>query len=114
MTGGGDLREVIDMQQREWADDGYGNGGYTGPFATVFSAAARIQILRGTETVMAGRLAGKQTIALTMRWQPAFATVDTTWRAVNGRTGQELNIRSIEPDERKAFVNILTESGVAT
>ena len=114
MTGAGDLREVIDMQQREWADDGYGNGGYTGPFATVFSAAARIQILRGTETVMGARLQGKQTIALTMRWQPAFATVDTTWRAVNGRTGAEYNIRSIEPDERKSFVNVLSETGVAT
>lgn len=114
MTGAGDLREVIDMQQREWADDGYGNGGYTGPFATVWAAPARIQILRGTEAVMAGRLAGKQTIAITMRWQPEVATLDTTWRAVNGRTGDEYNIRSIEPDERKAFVNLLVEKGVTT
>ncbi|WP_026619114.1 head-tail adaptor [Ensifer sp. WSM1721] len=114
MTGGGDLREVIEMQQREWQDDGYGNGGYIGPFQTVFAAAARVQILRGTETVMAGRLAGKQTLALIMRWQPDFATVDTTWRAVNARSGVVYNIRSVEPDERRAFVNVLVEAGVAT
>jgi len=113
MTGAGDLREVIDMQAREIGDDGYGNP-VVGPFETVFSAPARVQILRGTETVMAGRLAGKQTIALTMRWQPEFATVTTEWRAVNGRTGDEFNIRSVEPDERKAFVNVLCEKGVAT
>ncbi|AWM25970.1 head-tail adaptor protein [Sinorhizobium fredii] len=114
MTGAGDLREVIDMQRRAYEDDGYGNGGYTGPFETQWSAPARIQILRGTETVMAGRLAGKQTLSITARWRPEFATIDSTWRAVNGRTGEEYNIRSIEPDERKSFVNVLVETGVAT
>ncbi|RVI95672.1 head-tail adaptor protein [Sinorhizobium medicae] len=113
MTGSGDLREVVEMQAREIGDDGYGNP-VAGPFATVWSAPARIHILRGTEAVMAGRLAGKQTIAITIRWQPEVATLDTTWRAVNGRTGDEYNIRSIEPDERKAFVNLLVEKGVAT
>lgn len=113
MTGAGDLRERIDMQTRSEEDDGYGNT-ITGPFATVWSAPARIQILRGTETVMAGRLAGAQTVAITMRWQPEFAALSSAWRAVNGRTGEVYNIRSIEPDERNAFVNILTQTGVAT
>ncbi|RVQ49516.1 head-tail adaptor protein [Sinorhizobium medicae] len=113
MTGSGDLREVIEMQTRELIDDGAGNE-QAGPWETVWSAPARIHILRGTEAVMAGRLAGKQTIAITIRWQPEVATLDTTWRAINGRTGDEFNIRSIEPDERKAFVNLLVEKGVAT
>lgn len=113
MTGAGDLRELINMQTREIGDDGFGNP-VVGDWATVWSAPARVQILRGTEAVMQGRLQGKQTVALTMRWQPEFATVDTTWRAVNGRTGEEMNIRSIEPDERRSFVNVLVEKGVVT
>ncbi|RVO24099.1 head-tail adaptor protein [Sinorhizobium meliloti] len=113
MTGAGDLRELIEMQFRTLIDDGFGNE-VAGPFATVWSAPARIQILRGGETVMAGRLGGTQIVALTMRWQPEVATITTAWRAVNGRTGEIMNIRSIEPDERRAFVNILTETGVAT
>lgn len=113
MTGAGDLREVINMQTREIIDDGYGNE-ITGDWATVWSAPGRIQILRGSETVMAGRLVGVQTISITMRWQAAFATMDAGWRAVNCRTGEAYNIRSIEPDERKSFVNILVEKGVAT
>ncbi|WP_028748507.1 phage head closure protein [Rhizobium mesoamericanum] len=114
MTGAGDLREVIEFQTRTEEDDGYGNV-VTGPFATVWSAPARIQILRGSETVIAGRLAGKQTIAATIRWQPDVATLTSSaWRAKNGRTGELMNIRSIEPDERKSFVNILCETGVAS
>lgn len=113
MTGAGNLREVIEMQFRTLVDDGFGNE-QAGPWETVWSAPARIQILRGTETVMAGRLGGTQTVAINMRWQPDFATVSSAWRAKNGRTGEIYNIRSIEPDERKAFVNMLTETGVAT
>lgn len=113
MTGAGDLREVIEMQTREEGDDGYGNP-VSGDWATFWSAPARIQILRGTETVMAGRLGGTQTVAITMRWQPEFATMNSAWRAKNSRTGEVYNIRSIEPDERHAFVNVLTETGVAT
>lgn len=112
MTGAGDLREVIEIWTPTDGDDGFGGvipG--AGPPALLFSAPARIQILRGTETVMSGRLQGKQTIAITMRWQPEFADADSTWTCKNGRTGLSYNIRSIEPDERKAFVNILTETG---
>ncbi len=111
MTGAGQLREVIEIWAPTDGDDGFGGvipGG--GPPAVLFTAPARIQILRGTETVMAGRLAGTQTIAITMRWQPAFDDATASWTAKNARTGQAYNIKSIEPDERKSFVNILTET----
>lgn len=112
MTQPGELREVIDLQARTVIDDGYGNE-VAGPYETVWSAPARIQILRGTETVIAARLAGTQTLAITIRWQPAVADLTADWRAVNARTGVTYNLRSIEPDERRAWVNILAESGVA-
>lgn len=114
MTGAGDLREVIEFQTREVGDDGFGNP-VSGEWATFWSAPARVQILRGTEAVMAGRLDGKQTIAISIRWQSEVATLTSAaWRAKNGRSGAFYNIRSVEPDERRAFVNILVESGVAT
>ena len=114
MTGAGQLREVVDMQLEGEAVDEFGNplpGG--GGWETQFSGPARIQILRGTETVMAGRLQGTQTVAITMRWQPEFAAITSAWRAVNGRTGAVYNIRSVEPDERRAFVNVLADTGAA-
>jgi head-tail adaptor len=112
MTQPGELREVIDMQARSEIEDEYGNV-TIGPYETQWSAPARIHILRGTETVIASRLAGTQVLAITVRWQPAWDDVTSDWRIVNGRTGVTYNIRSIEPDERKAWINILAESGVA-
>lgn len=111
MTGAGTLRESVEIWAPTDGDDGFGTPiPGAGPPAVLFTAPARIQILRGTETVMAGRLVGKQTIAITVRWQPEFDEPSSTWTLKNARTGQEYNIRSIEPDERKSFVNILTET----
>lgn len=109
MTGAGDLRESVHFQQPTESDDGFGTI-IVGPPETVFTTAARIQILRGGETVIAGRLAGRQTVAITVRWQSEFDDIDSTWRAVNARTGAIYNIKSVEPNERRSFVNILTET----
>nr|WP_314085716.1 head-tail adaptor protein [uncultured Shinella sp.] len=110
MTGAGNLRELVNMQTRTMVDDGFGNE-QAGPFETQWSGPARIQILRGTETVMAGRLTGVKTFAITMRWQAEFNTINASWRMVNDRTGEIYDITSIEPDERSAFVNILAKTG---
>lgn len=110
MTTTGDLREVIELQNFVAVDDGY--GGQIQEWQTAFTAPARIQILRGTETVIASRLAGTQVLAITMRWQPAMADVTPAWRARNARSGTMYNIRSVEPDERRQWVNLLCESGV--
>lgn len=112
LTTAGDLREVIEIQNYAEVDDGY--GGQIQEWQTAFTAPARIQILRGTETVIASRLAETQVLAITMRWQPAMADVTPAWRAKNARTGTMYNIRSVEPDERRAWVNLLVESGVPT
>lgn len=112
MTGAGKLRELVNFQNRTEEDDGFGNV-TAGPYATVWTAPARIEILRGSETVIAGRLAGSQTVAITIRWQPAAATLTTDWRAVDARSGEIWDIASIEPDERKSFVNILAKTGTA-
>ncbi|MFC3164133.1 head-tail adaptor protein [Ciceribacter thiooxidans] len=112
MTPAGKLRELVNFQNRTEEDDGFGNI-TSGPHVTIWSAPARIERLRGTESVMAGRLAGSQTVAITIRWQPAAATMTTDWRAVDARSGEIWDITSIEPDERKSFVNILAKTGTA-
>lgn len=113
MTQPGELREVLDLQKRGDTTDEYGNvteGG--GPYETQWSTPARIRTLKAGETVIASRLAGTATLVATIRWQPAVADLATDWRAVNGRNGTTYNIRAITVDERKAFVDILMESGV--
>lgn len=110
MTGAGALRETVNFQEQSLEDDGFGNM-IAGDFETVFATAARIRTLKGGETVTAGRLNGTQTHVLTCRWQPAFDAITTAWRAVNSRTNQQYEIRAITPDERKAFVDVLCETG---
>ena len=113
----GELRELLDFQQRGTGDDGFGNQiPGAGPWATTFTTAGAVKILKGTETVMAGRLAGKQTLLITVRWQPSLAPLQnaaaTTVRIVDKRTGIKYRIISVEPDARKQWVQILAEKGI--
>lgn len=110
MTTAGDLRESIRLEAREDVEDEYGN--VQGMWVTKLTAPARVRVLKGSETVMAGRLQGTQTAVISLRNQPLLATAQTGWRAVNARSGQTYNIRSVTPDERGAMVDLLVESGI--
>jgi len=118
MTAAGDLREEVGFMARTVEDDGYGNP-VSGPWTTQFTCPARIQILRGSETVVAARLAGQRVVAITIRNQPAALAVGTGWRCYDVRAGmvdaetpkRVFDIKVIEPDKRGAWVNILAEEG---
>lgn len=110
----GDLREVVELQVLVPGEaDEYGNV-LPDTWTTMVTTPARIRILKGGETVIAGRLAGTQTAVITVRHQPAMAAVTAAYRARNARSGAIYNIRSVTPDERGTFVDLLGESGVAT
>jgi SPP1 family predicted phage head-tail adaptor len=111
LTAAGDLREEIEVQNYVETDDGY--GGVIQEWQTAFTAPARIRTLRGGETIIAARLAGTQTLVATLRYQPAVDDVTPAWRAKNLRSGTMYNIRSVTIDERKAFADLLMESGVS-
>ncbi|MBN9580419.1 MAG: head-tail adaptor protein [Afipia sp.] len=110
MTQAGDLREEIELSRDINTPDG--GGGYTTTHEVVLTAPARIKVLKAGETIMAGRLASTQTLVVTIRNQPALADAATTWQLRNTRTNKTYDIKSITPDERSAFVDILCETGV--
>ncbi|MDX3806306.1 phage head closure protein [Bosea thiooxidans] len=111
MSTAGDLRSSVHLQVQTEVTDEYGN--VTGnDWVTQLTTPARIRILKGSETVMAGRLQGTQTAVITVRHQPLMDTVTNAWRAVDARRGTTFNIRSVTPDERGAFVDILAQSGI--
>lgn len=120
MTTAGDLREEITFQKRGVLEDDYGNPlPGAGPWEDQFTTPARIQFLRGSETVIAARLQGTKVVAITIRAQPAAEPITTAWRAYDARKGmadatnpiRPFNIRVVELDERGAWVNILAEEG---
>lgn len=109
----GELRSRIDLQVRGVIDDGYGNE-IGGPFETQATVWAKFHFLRGGEEVMAGRLAGKQPAIITVRQNAATRALTPSWRIVS-KGGEEWNIRAItDPDSKRAWLEILAESGVAT
>lgn len=115
MPRAGELRESITFQSREEVDDGYGNQ-VSGDWADQFTVAANFKPLRGTETVMAARLAGSQPYVVTVRQSELTRQVRPEWRFIDARnTGREFNIRAIhDPDGRNAWFEILAVEGVAT
>lgn len=109
----GKLRERVTFSQRAVTSDGYGNA--SGDWADEFTVSARIRPRLGGEEVMASRLQGRNLATITVRYSTDTAEITTDWRAVDARTGDIWNIRSIEnPDERKRYLDLLCEKGVAT
>ncbi len=108
MTAAGDLRENVAFLKSADVPDGH--GGWISDYVPQFQARAAIKILKASETVMAGRLQGTQTLVVTLRYQAALAAVDGTWRLRNVRTGSDYNIRAVTPDVRQQWVDVLCET----
>lgn len=102
----GEMREQIAIEQPgSEIDDGYG-GIIQGP-PIVHPAWARVQNLKGSETVIASRMGGKQPVVITVRWTPDLAAMTTAWAVSNG--GRAYDVKSVAVDERGEFIEILAE-----
>lgn len=108
----GGLHDLYGFESREPADDGYGND-VSGPWVERFATHAETIFMRGSETVMAARLEGRQPVMLRVRNSTDARSVTTDWRAHDKRAGTYFNIRasSITPD--RAFIEMIGEAGVA-
>lgn len=112
-NGAGKLRSRLHFQRRTLEDDGYGSGGYTGDFATVFTDAAEIIPRMGSEAVLGARLQGLQPVTIRVRSHVATRGLDATWRAVNARTGEVYAITSppINVDQKNEYIDMLATIG---
>lgn len=115
----GQLRHRIAFDCRSTIDDGAGNT--EGDFEQQFVVAAGLQARFGGEAVMASRLSGSQPFTITVRQSSDTKRVTTDWRARDVRSDPDpakqtiYNIRSIvDPDDRRAWFEMLSETGVAT
>ena len=128
MSGAGQLRESVSYAERRPGNDGLPGSPDIpgiGPHVTLWTAPARIKTLvGGSEAVVAGRLVGKQTHVITIRYNPEAATMTSGGRLCDERAGytpdgsptgapnRSFNIRAVTIDERKAFIDVLVETGV--
>jgi head-tail adaptor len=105
----GMLRERVLFQQR--ALDA--NGVRLGPWVTTWSARARIVYLHGGENIMAERLQGGQPAIITVRYCDAAKAIENGWRAIDAHKPSRVwDIKSTEPDERHAWIDIMVSDYV--
>jgi SPP1 family predicted phage head-tail adaptor len=106
----GKLNERITFAVRGTGTDGYGNE--ESGFVDQFTVWAGFKALRGGEDVIAARLEGRQPVVLTLRRSSEALRITTGWRATDAR-GAIYNIRAVTPDEKRQFIDLLCEAGVA-
>lgn len=118
--GAGALRGLVHCQEQVEGDDGYGNVS-TG-WSTRATAAANFLALRGNESVMASRLAGKQPYVVTIRSSELTRTMTPAWRLVdarasnrpNGQPRRMFDIKAIsDPDGKNQWLECLCEEVVS-
>jgi head-tail adaptor len=123
-TSAGHLHQRVAFDERPPVSDGYGNS--EGEFAEVFSCRAGFTYLRGGETVIAGRLEGRQPIVVRVRASSETRQITAGWQMRNlrdgawaGSSGEEYwtgplyAVRSIAPTEDRRWIDVMVESGVA-
>lgn len=108
----GTLIEKVTFQSPVSVEDGY--GGREDGWTDAFTARAGYTRLRGTETVMAARLEGRQPTVIKVRASADTRRVTTDWRVKDARSGEVFNIRSIIESQNRRYFDITAESGVAT
>ncbi len=121
----GDLTRLVAFDAPTLNPDGYGGQevGWTDEDAQV-KAWAHFRYLRGTESVMASRLTGKQPIVVTIANFAAGRNITTAWRMRDLHDGSfdsggvwngpTFNIvQAPQPSQDRLWLEILVEGGVA-
>lgn len=107
----GELRQRFSFASRQVTNDGMGNE--QGEWVPQFEAAGKRTVLRGGEQVMADRLGGREPAIITIRHSIQARQVTTDWRCTDFRTGEIFNIRQVMPSEKRDFIELLVDKGVA-
>lgn len=122
--GAGRLYHHVAWDKREAVSDGHGN--YQDGFVEQFSCRAGFTYLRGTESVIAARLEGRQPIVVRVRSSTSTRSIEADWRMRDKRngswdgdsgeeywTGPIYAVRSVIPTEDRQFIDVTVESGVS-
>ena len=111
----GALRERVTLSARETRNPDEPNdyGNTVADWVDQGTVWAQYLHLRGGESVMAGRLAGRHTQVIRVRASEFSRSTSTEWKVTDTRSGQEFNIREVTLTPDRMWVELLCESGVA-
>jgi hypothetical protein len=79
-----------------------------GPWLDIFACQARVQYLRGTDPVMAERLAGLVPCIVTVRRAQATMAIEGgAWQALDARDATKVfDIIAAAPDEKRTWIEL--------
>ncbi|GLS87689.1 hypothetical protein GCM10010873_26630 [Cypionkella aquatica] len=106
----GDLNTLVAFDAPVRAPNGM--GGSQTSWAEQFQAWAKVIWLRGGETVISARLAGRQPAVFVIGQSQDSALLDTDWVARDIETGKSYVVRAIIPTDDRAFFEVTVEGGV--
>lgn len=110
----GRLRSRIYLQSRDLASDGMGSMIPAGEFVTRHEVWAELRPMRGSETVIAARLEGRQPFIVTVRRSSATLQVNTAWRIVEKADPNRIHAITAPPSDptgEREVLEILTVLG---
>ncbi|WP_411838576.1 phage head closure protein [Paracoccus sp. ME4] len=106
----GSLRDRATFEGRANQSDGFGN--QVGAWTAAFYRRCHVRFLRGTESVLAARLEGRQPVIITVRNDRKTKAITPDMRVI--LYGRPYNIREHpRPSDDDLFLEFLAESGVA-
>lgn len=112
MVQAGDLTSRLRFGSRAVASDPYGQS--EGDFVDHFDRSAKIEPRFGGEKVIADRLAGVQTVMITIPWDAETVTIAPFWRATDIDRGTAYDVKSaVDPNGRREWIELLAQSGGA-
>lgn len=98
VTGAGSLRSLLIFSERVDANDGAGN--YQETWIKRLTRRGQITPSRGSETVEAERLEGRGLVNIRIRNDSDTRKITADWKATDGVSGREYNIRSSRDPEQ--------------
>lgn len=111
--GAGKLVERVAFDRRCAVDDGFGNE-TSGDWVEQFQIQAAFIFMRGSETIVNGRLQNRAAMIVRVRACALTKDVDVEWQMRDVRRGTTYNIRDITNDNSRAVLDLLCESKVNT
>lgn len=105
----GELNRRVRFESRTTRDDGMGNK--RGAFVPEFTCWAGFKMLKGSETVIAARMAGIQPAIIRVRINSETKRISTGWRAVDSDE-VKYDIQSIaDIDGKRRYFDIMAQAG---
>ena len=110
MSGASKVQHRVTFSEEVRTPDG--GGGITIERVERFTAYAEYMHLSGSESVIAGRIAGTHTQVMRLRSTPQTRGITPLWKATDG-TGRAFNLRDVTLTEDRKFIDVLATRGVA-